>query len=107
VQQVRRADLLQRPAALRALPVNVPPAARKCETDRCEHAAADPQILPATHERAIQMSTGKVPTLRWSCECGWARSMPMTPQVTPARDLTTSGWTASVSPCAPGDVDAR
>lgn len=29
--------------------------------------------LPATHPKALELSTSKVPTLRWACACEWAR----------------------------------
>jgi hypothetical protein len=48
-------------------------AALKCGTPECSHDAALPVELPPTHKAAIELSTGRVKTVRWSCDCGWTR----------------------------------
>lgn len=33
----------------------------------------DAEKLPAAHKDALELSTGKVPTIRWRCSCEWTR----------------------------------
>jgi hypothetical protein len=44
--------------------------ARDCTKDRPDLLE---ESLPAEHKKAIELSTGPVPTTRWECSCGWAR----------------------------------
>jgi hypothetical protein len=89
------------------------PAARKCDTPRCDHPPA-----PAIYDpKAIDQSDGPRPGYVFECECKWRRvepvidiHVPVAPP-DPAPDLpelTGNGWTASRSPCRrANDVAAR
>jgi hypothetical protein len=54
------------------------PAARACETPKnvCGRAPVQPRLATKDKEK-IFLSGGHVPTVVWSCECGWKRMLPL------------------------------